>query len=466
MTATFLDDTPDGVTYGRPARLRRAADAAYADFFLGVAAAVTTVRDSDHPDLADKKITVTGKGFDRLHAAVALVAEEFSRHEHMPLDAAHAKIWDAYDHGTRLYALWLAVSDQRVSLYQARTIESAATRLEARIGTVHEVTDADGNLVDLTVDDGDRLLDGDAYTHALDRFLTAAIHHAQQGHTGQKLRYRLNRELRELTPGYEPLIITRRDDHAGVHIAVCDDELNAHTATVLPLAVATRLKAYVTAAADASAQHARANDLADDRTHGQRETDAFIDLINHALDQHVPASDPATPADDDHPVPRGRTHRPASSVQVHVRADATTLLGLDDHPAWVDGLGPVPAEVARDLATTTGAMWRAVITAPGTRDVLDVGATSYQISAAMRRFITDRDETCVAPGCTIPAVDCDLDHVIPWPHGKTTVNNLRSCCRRHHNHKTEFFYEDADLRQIRLNDGKPPWADLPDEPPF
>jgi hypothetical protein len=54
----------------------------------------------------------------------------------------------------------------------------------------------------------------------------------------------------------------------------------------------------------------------------------------------------------------------------------------------------------------------------------------------MAEQVTALDRMCQAPGCTVPAGRCDLDHEVPWPHGPTTVRNLRPRHRRHHNHKT------------------------------
>jgi hypothetical protein len=228
----------------------------------------------------------------------------------------------------------------------------------------------------------------------------------------------------------------------------------------MPLADALRFEAHVTAAADASADDATARGVLDPRTHGQRQCDVATDLLREAMDRHVAAvSDPAAADSIERPLParQGRTHRPASSVQVHVRIDAATLLRVDDKPAWVDGVGPVPADVARDLAGTAGAQWRAFTVAPGTRHVVDVAADTYRPGAALRRFVTARDQTCTAPGCPVPAVDCDLDHVVPFPAGPTTAQNLRAVCRSHHRFKTQYVFEDRRRRQVR--------GPVPDDPP-
>ena len=59
------------------------------------------------------------------------------------------------------------------------------------------------------------------------------------------------------------------------------------------------------------------------------------------------------------------------------------------------------------------------------------GSDAYRPSARMAKRIRARDRRCRFPGCTVAAVFCDLDHVRPWPAGRTTDDNLLCLCRRH-----------------------------------
>ena len=47
-----------------------------------------------------------------------------------------------------------------------------------------------------------------------------------------------------------------------------------------------------------------------------------------------------------------------------------------------------------------------------------------------------RDLHCRLPGCATAARVCDLDHVVPFPLGRTVLANLACLCRRHHRLKT------------------------------
>ena len=64
-----------------------------------------------------------------------------------------------------------------------------------------------------------------------------------------------------------------------------------------------------------------------------------------------------------------------------------------------------------------------------------------------------RDATCTTPGCTTPAGGCDLDHLIPHPHGPTAACNLGPGCRHDHRAKTH-----ADHRVSRDADGTYHWT--------
>ncbi|HZU47805.1 MAG TPA: HNH endonuclease signature motif containing protein, partial [Mycobacterium sp.] len=75
----------------------------------------------------------------------------------------------------------------------------------------------------------------------------------------------------------------------------------------------------------------------------------------------------------------------------------------------------------------------------------------YQPSAALERAIRCRDLTCRFPGCSRPAMVCDVDHTIPFNHadpktgGLTVPWNLKCLCRQHHRLKTFGGWHDRQL---------------------
>jgi hypothetical protein len=123
-------------------------------------------------------------------------------------------------------------------------------------------------------------------------------------------------------------------------------------------------------------------------------------------------------------------------IEVLVTIPATTLLGLDNGPAELDGYGAITAETARQLAHRPNAIWRRILTDPVDGALLDYGRRTYHPPAALHDHVTVRDGTCRFPGCQHPARRADLDHTVPYPHGPTADHNLGALCRHHHRLKT------------------------------
>ncbi len=129
----------------------------------------------------------------------------------------------------------------------------------------------------------------------------------------------------------------------------------------------------------------------------------------------------------------------------------STLLGLDDQAAELDGHGPIPAELARRIADDQSGTWRRLVTDDLGR-LIDYGRTTYRPPAELRDFVLARDASCRFPGCNRRARRCDLDHLVAWDEGGTTNGpNLHALCCRHHHLKHEAGWtvrrsEDGDTR--------------------
>lgn len=61
---------------------------------------------------------------------------------------------------------------------------------------------------------------------------------------------------------------------------------------------------------------------------------------------------------------------------------------------------------------------------------------SYTPSVALDAWVRSRDRECQAPGCSVDAWRCDLDHRVAYPAGATAADNLVALCRYHHGLKT------------------------------
>jgi hypothetical protein len=120
---------------------------------------------------------------------------------------------------------------------------------------------------------------------------------------------------------------------------------------------------------------------------------------------------------------------------VSVIVPITMLLGLNDEPGELVGHGPVPADLAREIAAQ--GTWRRLLTDPASGALLDYGRTTYTPPAGLADFIRARDLHCRNPICCQPAACADLDHTIPYqPQGTTSQHNLHASCRHHHRLKT------------------------------
>jgi hypothetical protein len=157
----------------------------------------------------------------------------------------------------------------------------------------------------------------------------------------------------------------------------------------------------------------------------QIRADVFADLLAGVDPTHAGAATPA----------------PRKGV-IQLSIGLTTLACLDDEPADIAGFGPIPADLARQIATqlATTAHWRyAVIDDNG--DLAAEGRLRYRPTAAQTAFIRARDRTCRAPGCRKPAMVCHIDHNQDWAHGgPTLITNLCNLCAAHHRAKHQGRY--------------------------
>ena len=145
--------------------------------------------------------------------------------------------------------------------------------------------------------------------------------------------------------------------------------------------------------------------------------------------------------------------RAGRQPQVGVVVALSTLLGADDEPAELPGVGPITAEVARRIAVE--GVWRRLVTDPRTGVLQDMSSPHYRPPQEMRDAVLIRDRTCRGLGCRVSADRCDIDHRTPFPEGPTSPGNLDARCRRDHRAKT--------LTEVRVeaDDEGGLWSTLP-----
>jgi hypothetical protein len=129
------------------------------------------------------------------------------------------------------------------------------------------------------------------------------------------------------------------------------------------------------------------------------------------------------------------TGGPSSSIraQVLVTVPVFSLMGLTDEPAMLDGYGPVPPSMARQLVADGAASFYRVLVDPRDGAPLEIGRTSYRVGKAMRNWLRLRDGKCPFPGCSNNSLDNEADHILAWHQGGTTgISNLGQPCPKHH----------------------------------
>ncbi|YAL81811.1 DUF222 domain-containing protein [Dermacoccaceae bacterium W4C1] len=155
----------------------------------------------------------------------------------------------------------------------------------------------------------------------------------------------------------------------------------------------------------------------------------------------------------------------APNVEIALVMDASTLLGLSDHPGHLNGYGPIPADLAREIAygaipdsspttgasvtdakaaptthvptggadglvRTAGRRWiRRLLTDPVTGVLTAQDSRRRTFDDTARRFLATRDRHCRQPYCDAPIRH--IDHIHPHSRGgPTSIDNGQGLCER------------------------------------
>ncbi len=121
----------------------------------------------------------------------------------------------------------------------------------------------------------------------------------------------------------------------------------------------------------------------------------------------------------------------APNVTIHIVAEQGAVDGNSVEPGYlVEDNELISAEMVAELARE--AKLRPIVSP------LDAPPENgYVPSQALADFVRCRDLTCRAPGCDVPAFQCDIDHTIPYGDGGPIhPSNLKCQCRTHHLLKT------------------------------
>jgi hypothetical protein len=123
-------------------------------------------------------------------------------------------------------------------------------------------------------------------------------------------------------------------------------------------------------------------------------------------------------------------------VRVDIVVAASTMLGHDDQPAEIPGVGAIPASAAF-WAIADGAEIRCLLVEKTSGRLKAIDPTVYQVPPALAELLIKRHLTSSAPHSNIPAAGCDMEHNIPHNKGgPTDPINVTPVDRRWHRPKT------------------------------
>ena len=108
------------------------------------------------------------------------------------------------------------------------------------------------------------------------------------------------------------------------------------------------------------------------------------------------------------------------------------LFGHGDQSAHLEGYGPIPSELAREIVTGAVSageqLWlRRLYTHPDTGHLVAMDGRGRRFRGSLARFVRLRDQVCRTPWCDAPVrhLDHALDHA---RHGPTSGHNAQGLC--------------------------------------
>ncbi|GAB3028730.1 HNH endonuclease [Nocardioides flavus (ex Wang et al. 2016)] len=161
----------------------------------------------------------------------------------------------------------------------------------------------------------------------------------------------------------------------------------------------------------------RARAQGDPRTRGQVMADALVQSVLDDVDSE--------------PEEGSRSHRSLPVALGVVMSDAALFGGADD-TAHLEGFGPIPAELAREivcgaLSADEQLSIRRLYASPESGELVAMDARTRTFRGNLARFIRLRDQVCRTPWCDAPIRH--TDHVEPYEaDGPTTAANGQGLC--------------------------------------
>lgn len=127
----------------------------------------------------------------------------------------------------------------------------------------------------------------------------------------------------------------------------------------------------------------------------------------------------------------GITKLNEAKVHLNLVMSDATLFGADDNPAELTGCGPIPAQVARLIATTGNTWVKRLYTDPVDGTLAAADPKRRHFVNSIRDFVLVRDQHCRGIRCASPIRD--IDHIIEYTKGgPTTAKNSQGLSKNCH----------------------------------
>jgi len=129
----------------------------------------------------------------------------------------------------------------------------------------------------------------------------------------------------------------------------------------------------------------------------------------------------------------GAVQREPGAIELGLVMTDTALFGSSDEPAHVDGYGPVPAELAREIVAGACSrderVWvRRLYADPTSGDLVAMDSRARLFRSSLRRFVTLRDRFCRTPWCDAPLRHRDHAEAAA-AEGLTSGDNGQGLCQ-------------------------------------
>jgi hypothetical protein len=124
----------------------------------------------------------------------------------------------------------------------------------------------------------------------------------------------------------------------------------------------------------------------------------------------------------------GQSTAAAVPVEVNLVMTDRSLFSGAQTPAHLDGYGPIPAALARDLVRDADKAWiRRLFTRPDDGTLAAMDSRRRLFDGQLRRFLVLRDQTCRTTWCD--ALVRHADHIVPaTDEGPTSADNGQGLC--------------------------------------